>query len=170
MNRSQALDTAPQYFHNYIMQVDEGDILPILEAQVADIKAFFAAIASEQWGHAYAEGKWTLQEVLGHLIDTERVFGYRALRFARKDATDLPGYDENHFVAQGNFQGRDPNGMIEEFILLRQTNLLLLHNLPQGGMDLLGTANSLLMSVGAIAWVLAGHPNHHIAVIKERYL
>jgi len=170
MNRSQALDSAPQYFHNYIKQVDEGDILSILEGQVTDIKAFFAAVTPEQWGHAYAEGKWTLQEVLGHLIDTERVFGYRALRFARKDATDLPGYDENHFVAQGNFKERDPQGMIDEFVLLRQTNLLMLRNLPEGGMDLLGTANALLMSVGAIAWVLAGHPNHHIGVIKERYL
>lgn len=170
MNRTQALETAPQYFHTYIQQVDEGEILEILDQQMTQIKAFFGTISPDQWGYAYAEGKWTVQEVLGHLIDTERILAYRALRFARKDATDLPGYDENHFVAQGNFQNRDPHMMVEEFMLLRQVNLIMLRNLPAGGLDLLGTGNSLLMSVGAIAWILAGHPNHHIAVIKERYL
>ncbi len=170
MNRTQALSTVPQYFHTYIRQVEEGDILEILQAQVGEIRNFFQAIPVDKWDYAYADGKWTLKEVLGHILDTERIFGYRALRFSRKDATDLPGFDENDFVTHGNFQHRTPESLIEEFDLLRRSNLLMLENLPSDGLERLGTANSLLVSVGAIAWILAGHPVHHIGVIRERYL
>lgn len=170
MNRTQALDTAPQYFHTYISKVEDGEIFSILKSQLGELEAFFNAIPAEKWDYAYAEGKWTVKQVLGHILDTERIFGYRGLRFARKDSTDLPGYDENHFAAQGNFENRSPESLWEEFSLLRRANLLLLENLPEGGLDRLGTANKLLISVGAIAWILAGHPLHHVGTIRERYL
>lgn len=170
MNRTQALDTSPQYFHTYINKVEEGEILTILRDQVSEIRQFFEAIPADKWDYAYAEGKWTIKEVLGHLIDTERVFGYRGLRFSRKDATDLAGFDENDFVTYGNFQSRTPESLIEEFELVRRSNLMMFENLSADGMERLGTANSLLVSVGAIAWINAGHPIHHIGVIKERYL
>ena len=170
MDQSQALATSPQYFHTYINKVESGDILDILKAQIGTLNAFFSSIPAEKWDYAYAEGKWTVKEVLGHLVDTERVFGYRGMRFARKDATDLPGYDENDFVAHGHFQSRSPEGLMEEMELLRRTNILMLENIPVESMEHLGTANSLLISVGAIAWILAGHPIHHMGVIRERYL
>lgn len=170
MNRTQALDTAPLYFHTYINRVEEGDILEILRSQIKEVRDFFTAIPEEKWEYAYAEGKWTLKELLGHLIDTERVFGYRGLRFSRKDAIDIPGFDENLFVANGGFNERSSESLMEEFELCRRSNLLMLENLPEGGFELLGSANSLLSSVGAIAWILAGHPIHHIGVVKERYL
>ncbi len=170
MDRTQALSTAPQYFHTYINKVEEGDILSILRSQIQSLGSFFQSIPEDKWGFAYADGKWTVKEVLGHLVDTERIFGYRALRFCRKDGTELAGYDENAYVAQGAFNSRSPETLMEEFELLRRSNILMLESLPEDGFQRLGTANALLVSVGAIAWILAGHPIHHVGVIKERYL
>lgn len=170
MNREQALSTSPQYFHAYINQVPDRDILAILDQQLAGFHAFFLGLADEQWDIRYAEGKWSVKEVVGHMVDAERIFGYRALRIGRNDATDLAGFEENAYVEAGEFDRRTPHSLMEEFDLVRRANIVMLKGLPEGALERLGTANKLLVSVGALAWIMAGHVEHHVKVVGERYL
>lgn len=170
MNREQALSTSPSYFHRYIEQVPDGDILRIMDSQLAGFHAFFLGLEDPQWDLRYEAGKWSIKEVVGHMVDCERIFGYRALRIGRNDATDLPGFEENDYVAHGGFDHRAPMDLMEEFDLLRRSHIVLLRGMPEGAMARLGTANQLLVSVGAIAWIMAGHVEHHTKVVGERYL
>ena len=148
----------------------DGDILRILDNQLAGFHAFFLGLSDEQWALRYEPGKWSVKEVVGHLVDSERIFGYRALRIGRNDATDLPGFEENAYVAEAAFDGRAPMDLMEEFDLVRRSHIVMLRSMPEGAMARLGTANGLLVSVGALAWIMAGHVEHHTKVVGERYL
>lgn len=170
MNRSQALSSSPEYFRGYIQEIPDREIISILQQQLTGFHAFFLGLEDADWERRYAEGKWSVKEVVGHMIDTERIFGYRAMRIARKDATDLAGFDENAYVVSGEFDRRTPMSLMEEFDLVRRSNLVMLQGLPEGAMERLGTANSFLVSVGALAWIMAGHVEHHTKVIAERYM
>ena len=161
--------TSPEYFKAYIELVPEGDLMALLDRQLAGIHTFFLNWPADRWEHRYADGKWSVKEVLGHMVDTERIFGYRALRIGRKDATDLPGYSENEFVAAADFGARTGMDLLEEFDLVRRANIVLLRSLLGEPMTRLGTANGLLTSVGAIGWILVGHAEHHTRVLGERY-
>ena len=170
MNREQALSTSPAAFHSYIQQVPDGDILRILDHQLAGFHAFFLGLSDEQWAFRYAEGKWSVKQVVGHMIDSERVFSYRALVFGRNDATDLPGFEEDDYVAEASSDARAPMDLMEEFDLVRRSTIVMLRGMPEGALARLGTANGLLVSVGALAWSMAGHVEHHVKVVGERYL
>jgi len=169
MNRSEALATSPEFYKRYIEQVPDGDVLELLETQLAGMHVFFLGWPEDQWDYRYAEGKWSVKQVLGHITDAERIFGYRILRIARKDSTELPGYDENDFVAAANFDSRTGMDLLEEFDLCRRANQVLLRSLDAGAMARLGNANGFLTSVGAVAWSLVGHAEHHVRVLGERY-
>jgi uncharacterized damage-inducible protein DinB len=119
--------------------------------------------------YAYAPGKWTVKEVIGHLCDAERIFAYRALRFARGDSTDLPGFDENTYVEKSNFKTRTIEDLLEELWAVRAATLSLAKHLPESAMTLRGSANGSPVTVRALLYIIAGHERHHLAILRERY-
>ncbi len=160
----------PAYYTHYIGLVKGDNILKQLEDQVIDIQAIISEIPEEKENYAYASGKWTIKEVLGHIIDTERIMAYRALRFARKDKTALPGFDENEYVANSDYNKRTLYDIAHEFAIVRESNLALFKHFNEEALDQRGTANNNEATVRAILFMIAGHANHHLNVIKTKYL
>lgn len=166
MNRPQP-NEYPAWGETYISKVD-SDIFEILEEQVFSIPALFEA-NKEKENFAYAEGKWTLKEMLGHIIDCERIFAYRITAFARNEKQHLPGFDEDDYVSNARFDARDYEDMIEEFAALRKANLHLFRSLNEGELNRIGTASGREINVRSILFIAAGHIIHHVGVLKERY-
>jgi hypothetical protein len=157
------------YFDAYVSLVPKEDVLPVLASQADGVRHAGAAALDPKAGHRYAEGKWTVREVIGHLIDTERVFGYRALRIARGDRYSLRGFDENAF-AQTACHDRAPLvDLLDEFCTLRHSHVHMFRHLPEEAWASVGIANENPLSVRAIAYILAGHVRHHARVLTERY-
>lgn len=167
--RPEESEYAP-YYHGYISNVPEGNILTILESELDDTLALLAGISEEQAEHRYAPGKWSIKEVVGHMADGERIFGSRAHRISRNDATPLPGFDENAYVAEGNFGAYTLSELAEELALLRRANLSLFRHLSPEAWVRIGVANGRQVSVRAVAFILAGHEMHHKEIIRSRYL
>ncbi len=158
------------WYAGYVSLVQEADIISALQNQIDEIKDFFSAISVEKELYRYADGKWTIKEVLGHLIDGERVFAYRAFRFGRNDANPLTGFDENPYVANSNSNDRKLADLIEEFTLLRTANMFVFNNLKESDWDNIGIASENEISVRALAYIMVGHVRHHVKILKERYL
>jgi hypothetical protein len=157
------------YYSLYIDRVPDGDVLATLAGQVATTVAALRDLPAARADFAYAPGKWTVRQVLGHIVDCERVMAYRALRFARADATPLPGFDENLF-ADGAPHPRVPIAdLAAELELVRRANLCFLGQLDDAQWGRGGTANDQPITVRALAWVIAGHELHHRRVLAERY-
>ncbi|MDH5414042.1 MAG: DinB family protein [Flavobacteriaceae bacterium] len=127
-------------------------------------------LPSEKLLFSYAKGKWTIKEIIQHLIDAERIMAYRALRFARTDMTELPGFDENNYVLSSNGNKRTIGGLLKEMKLVRKTTILLFKNFEENDLMSLGVANGSNMSVRALGYIIAGHQLHHMKIIQERYL
>ncbi len=157
------------YYERYILLVPDGNILDILSKQNDQVKVFFNEISEEISQYRYAEGKWSIREILGHIIDTERIFSYRALRISRNDKTALPGFEQDDYVPFSNHANTLLKNLVEEFFLLRKANLKLFASFTGEMWMRTGTASENPLSVKAAAYILAGHPLHHINVIKERY-
>lgn len=153
----------------YIDKVSD-DPLQEIETQSITFPQFLRAIPEEKIDYAYAEGKWTLKEMLGHIIDTERILTYRLLRIARNDSTGLPGFEEDDYVKNSHFKDQDFGLMIEEFRTLRKANLFLYNSLNEEELQRKGLANGNPTSVRALLFIIAGHMQHHKLVIEERYL
>lgn len=165
-----APDEYAPYYGGYVSRVADGDVVATLRRQIVDTLAFLRGIPDSKAGHRYAPGKWSIREVVGHLCDAERVFAYRALRFARNDSTPLPGFDENAFVAASRLDDRSLAGIIAEFEAVRNATVPFFDALFPEEWARHGTASGKGMSVRALAWVIAGHELHHVSVLKERYL
>ncbi|HEX7879088.1 MAG TPA: DinB family protein [Candidatus Eisenbacteria bacterium] len=146
-----------------------GDPLGLMERQVARFRRLGETLTEAQAAHRYAPGKWSVKEVLGHLIDGERVFCYRALRIARGDATPLAGFDENVYVAAAGSDRRTAADLAGELVALRMANLAFFHSLDDVAFGRIGVANDVPVSVRALAFIMAGHTEHHLGVIGERY-
>lgn len=166
MNRPQP-NEYPAWGETYIGKVD-SDIFEILEEQVFSIPALFEA-NKEKENFAYADGKWTLKEMLGHIIDCERIFAYRITAFARNEKQHLPGFEEDDYVLNARFDERNYEDMIEEFVALRKANLYLFRSLNEEELNRIGTASEREISVKSILFIVAGHIIHHVGVLKERY-
>lgn len=158
------------YFGKYIDLVKGENPIKALENQIIAMQAFLSEIPEEKENFRYAEGKWTIKEIIGHLIDTERIFAYRALCIARRDLTSLPGYEENNYVAHGNFQKRSFYNLVHEYNLVRESNIALFKTFDEASLSQIGTANGGKISVRAIIFIIAGHELHHLSIIRERYL
>lgn len=158
------------YYDRYIALVPAGDIVALLSVQIDDTIALLRDLSDEQALRAYAEGKWTIKEVIGHIMDAERVFGHRALRFARGDATPLPAFDENAYTPAGEFNARPLASLISELTMVRRATVAMYAGLPQHAWVRGGTASESYISVRALAWITAGHELHHRAILGERYL
>ena len=157
------------FYAGYIASLPPGDILEILEGQKDQLRHLAATLTADRETFRYAPGKWSVREVLGHVIDAERVFSYRALRFSRGDETPLPAFDENFYVANARFDDRTLQSLIEEMVLLRSANVLFLRELSPEELARVGVANTYPVSVRALVFILAGHLQHHFNVLRDRY-
>lgn len=169
-NRRPAPDESAEYYHNYIRQVEGDDILRALEVGMTEALAFLKSIDREKWAFAYAPGKWTLADVLMHVIDGERIFAYRALRIARNDTTPLPGFDQDQFVPYAEAGKREPESIVAEYAAVRNATLHLFHNFSDDMWRRRGIASTFPVTPLALAYIIAGHEQHHLRVIRERYL
>ena len=157
------------YYETYVSLVSENDVVAALENQATEMQQLCAGIPEEKGSYAYAEGKLNIRQLLGHIIDGERVFAYRALRFSRSDETPLAGFEENLYNANNNSDSRKIADLIEEFSLLRRSNAIFFANLTDEMWARLGTASDNKISVRAIAFIMVGHVRHHERVLRERY-
>ena len=166
--RPQADEYDP-YYSRYISLVPDGDILTTLRSQIADTRALLANLGEDRGNFRYAPGKWSVKDVIGHLSDAERVFGYRALRIARNDQTPIEGFEQDDYVRFGPFARRSLGELVEDYATIRQATLCLFRQLDEEAWSRRGRANNAVVSVRAIAFVLAGHELHHRKVLKDKY-
>jgi DinB superfamily len=159
-----------EYAAGYVALVPENDVLKVLREQVEIVRELISSIPEEQELFRYAPGKWSIREMIGHLGDGERVFGFRAFTFSRGDTAALPGFDENEYVRQSNSEQTRLKDLLAEFIALRQSNIFMLEQLNQEAWARIGIANGNAVSVRAIVWIMAGHVRHHLNILTERYL
>ena len=166
--RPEAGEYAP-YYEKYVSRIAGNDILATLDEQRRQMLLLLSGRDEADGDIRYAPGKWSAREVLGHICDAERIFSYRALRIARNDATPLPSFDENAYVANGPFAHRPLPDLIEEFIAVRRATLSLLRNLDEADWTRRGTASNNPVSVRALAYIIAGHESHHRRLLEEKY-
>lgn len=170
MEDKNAIGVYPPFFDKYISFVRNEDLNSVLERQSKETENIFSSIQPDKWLYKYEENKWTIKEVLQHISDTERVFSFRALVFARKDPNAFPSFDENSYAKNSNSNNRNPGDLIEEFLAVRKSTQLLFKGFSATQLDAVGTASSNEMSVAAIGYMIAGHLAHHLHILKERYL
>lgn len=170
MNRPECGTEYAEYYERYVSLVAEDDIFAVLEKQEAELRELFNKISEEKSLYAYDEGKWTIKELIGHLIDGERIFAYRALRIARADATPIEGFEQDGYIENSNFNHTPLAELTEELLLTRQANLIFFKNLTDEAWLRKGTASDNPVSVRAIAYIMAGHIRHHLNILNERYL
>ena len=169
MKRSE-IHLMPPFFDRYINLAEDIDIVEALE-KYDTIEALLDKNELEKLGDkVYAPGKWTIKEIIQHLTDNERVQAYRALRIARNDQTALPGYDENLFAANVQPSDRGLDDLLQEFAIVRRSNIILFENFSDEVQQRTGICNNTTISVLALGFVLVGHLLHHASIIKERYL
>lgn len=157
------------HFERYISLVSGDDVLALLERQGTAVTRIFSAVSPDRAGHRYAEGKWSIREVLGHIIDAERVFAYRALCLARGEKKALPGFDENAYATASAHDAVALRELVQEFSLVRAGNLLMLRHLPPEAWTRVGTASEHPVSARAVPFIMAGHVEHHLGVLRDRY-
>ncbi len=162
------IEYAP-YFARYVSLVPEVDVLALLQDQVAGINRLSAIVSVDRESFRYATGKWSIREVVGHLIDAERVFGYRAFCISRGERALLPKFDENSYVAESRYDECSLVDLASEFTLVRRGNLAFMHQLTGKEWTRMGTASNNPVSVRALAYVMAGHVRHHFVVLKTSY-
>ncbi len=158
------------FYARYISLVPSRELAQTLDVQLAESLPVLRAIGEQKSLHRYAPGKWSIKEVLGHLIDSERIFTYRALRFARNDQTPLPGFDQDPYVAAANFDSRPWDDLIAEYEHVRRSTILFFRALTPEQLLQSGTANQSAITVRALGYVIAGHELHHLAILRDRYL
>ena len=164
------LETVPSFYKNYVKQIEETDLLQALRVSGHRCLELVHSIPEEKVDFRYADGKWTIRELLCHIIDAERIFTYRALRFARNDKTDLAGFEENDYAPQANASGRIVQKIAAEMAHLRSATIDLFESFTPEMLIRKGTANKNELSVIVLGFIIAGHETHHCNILKERYL
>jgi len=164
-------DALPDYYHTYLNRLPEDveGVLPALQAQLQELIRLTGGLEVERQTHRYEPGKWTVREVVGHLLDTERVFQLRALWFARDAVAPLPGFDEARWARASRVSDLPMGAILEEYRAVRESSLLLFRNLDPEALGRRGEANGRHFQVGALAWFLLAHEAHHLAILRERY-
>ena len=159
-----------EYYGKYIALVPDGDVRAHLRTQLSETVALLSGVTDAKAEQAYGAGKWTLKEVVLHMSDTERVFGYRTLRIARGDTTPLPGFEQDEWVPHSCANARSMSSLVLEFAAVRAATLALYDSLPAEAWARRGTASGHAISARALAYIAAGHGRHHLNIIRERYL
>ncbi len=165
-----AADEYFTYYGGYISKVEGEHLIETLESRCAFVEELFSSISAEKSLFRYAEGKWSIRELLGHLIDTERIMAYRALRFARADTNELAGMEQDDYIDNANFDNCLWPDLIEEFLLVRRSHILMFGQFPDEAWDRRGVANGHEISVRALGYIIAGHEIHHTDILVDRYL
>jgi hypothetical protein len=168
VRQPEATEYAP-YYERYVALVRGGEILKTLSEQSETVRRALLAMPEDRAGFRYGTGKWTVREVLGHCIDAERVFSYRALAFARGETAPLPAFAENEYALQSGHDSVSIAELLEEFTSVRAATLHLLRHLPEPAWRRTGIASGKPVSVRALAFIMAGHVKHHLAILHERY-
>lgn len=164
------LATIPQWYHKYVTLVSQEDVASALLANTKTAVSFFESIAAEKWQHRYAQGKWSIKEMMQHLIDAERIFCYRALCIARGEIASLPGFDENEYAAASKADIRTGNELLSEFQVVRHSTEKLFASFDEEQLSASGTANNTSVTVNGIGFIIPGHVQHHLNILTERYL
>ena len=159
-----------EYYNTYVSLVPGDDVMPILDEQPNELRALLASVPEETGTYAYELGKWTIKELLSHLIDGERIFAYRILRISRGDETPIEGFEQDGYIENSNANSRPFADLLNEFDFQRRSNMLMLRNISDENSRLMGTASDKPVSVRALAYISAGHVTHHVHILKERYL
>ena len=159
------------YYHNYIAQLpQETSILHRMEKQISDLREMVQNCDTKKANYRYAKRKWSLAEVVAHIIDSERIFATRALVFSRNDQTEYPGFEQDDYVKESNTENRTLQKMLDEFEHLRRGNILMFQGMSDEMFLRSGIANKNRMTVRATVYIIAGHVQHHMQIIRERYL
>lgn len=154
----------------YIQAIENVELFEELEISLHSFIKFVQNIPMDKFDYSYAEGKWTIKEIIQHVIDTERIFAYRALRISRNDKTPLPGFEENDYAVNTDAKSRSIQDLLTEFSAVRHSNLLMFKSFSDQQLTRIGTASENTISVRAIGFILIGHQKHHQKVFEERYL
>jgi len=164
-----AADEYLDYYDRYVSLVPDGDIVEILKDQVETSVSYLSRLSEEQGNFRYAPGKWSVKECLGHMIDAERIFAYRAMRIARNDRTPIEGFEQDDYIKYGSFDACSLASLVAEFQAVRESTEYLFEHLAEEAWTRRGIANKNEISVRALAYIMAGHELHHIAVLKSKY-
>ena len=164
------LTSIPQFYHGYVLQTEEDDALQAILANGEKACRFLQSIAEDRWNYRYAEGKWSIKEMVQHIIDAERIFAYRALCISRGETASLPGFDENKYANNSKAENRLRDTLIAEFETARKSTAQLFASFDDEQLAVTGIANNNSISVNAIGFIIAGHVQHHLNVLKERYV
>jgi uncharacterized damage-inducible protein DinB len=164
------LSRVPEYYHKYINLVIKDDLRTTFEKHQTELVSFLKEIPKKKWNYRYAEGKWSIKEVVQHIIDAERVFSYRALCFARKDQTPLPSFDENIFAANSMADERSKKDLLKELKTVQESSAQMFNSFNEEQLDQSGVASEKSTYVKGIAYIILGHALHHKKILEERYL
>ncbi len=167
-HRPQPTEYAP-YYDNYIRLVPDAPIAATLVRQFGETESFYRRISERQAGERYAPGKWTIKQVIGHMMDTERVFAYRALAISRRHGDELPSFEQDDYVAAANFDQRSWRDLVDEFASVRAASVGLFERLPDDALDRRGIAAGNEITVRACGFICAGHELYHVVSLKDRY-
>lgn len=163
------LTKVPEFYQGYVKSLGQGDLVPLLLKTGDEFIEFGRGLSEAQGAYRYAEGKWSIKEVIQHVIDSERIFAYRALRFARNDKTEIPGFEQNDYVPESNADNRPIHGLMTEFTNVRASSVDLFTSFTNEMKQRTGVSNKVEMSVEALGYIISGHLKHHLNIIYERY-
>ena len=166
--RPNASEYAP-FYHGYVSSVPDGNIIELLRSGGRELLEAIGRIPEDRGGYRYGPEKWSIREVIGHLIDAERIFSYRALRVARGDRTPLAGFEENSYVKTAGSDARTIADLARELAAVRESTVLLFESLPDEAWGRSGIASENEVSMRALAYIVAGHSRHHLRILRERY-
>jgi uncharacterized damage-inducible protein DinB len=159
-----------EYYNRYISRLPDGDVLQVMRGQTQELMDLLQGLDDAKALHRYAPGKWSIKEVLGHMLDVERIFAYRALRIARADETPIPGFEQDNYVAAAKFDARPLASLFDEWRHLRAANVALFESFDEATLMRRGTASGYGFTVRAIIWIMAGHVRHHLEGFRAHYL
>ncbi len=164
------IESVPEYYRPYLKKLEDGSVVQNLMKTNKEFIALVTGVSEEKGDYCYAEKKWSIKEVLQHVIDAERIFCNRALRFARADDTDLPGFDQNDYVVLGKANKRTIGSLLQEFRRLRESTIDMFRSFDEEMLQTVGTANGSPFTAASVGYIIAGHCRHHITLINDRYL
>ncbi len=170
--RTSELNTSEyhEFYKPYIMALGDVDLMEMLQKQFVNFPQFLASIPQEKLNYSYDEGKWTVAQVLVHILDAERVFQYRALRFARNDETPLPGFDQDSYVSFSGAENITKEELVRQYQAVRQNTIALFSSFDRAALMRIGIASNVSRSVRALGFFCCGHQKHHRQLLKDRYL
>lgn len=160
----------PEFYEAYLSKVSQKDIFELLGNGKEEMLNIYSGMTDDDARYSYAEGKWSLKELLGHITDAERILACRALRMARNDKTNIPQYDHNYFVAQANFNKQSVESLIKQYELVRESSLFLFQSFDNDVWNRQGISGGKKFTVRSFPFIITGHELHHLQIIKEKYL